>query len=300
MPVISFGWLKCVWRTTSLCSLRPVDDARHGVHPVVVRQDLLRHHGRTLRRDADALQVRDREERLADRSDLLGAEVVRVAAGDDDVLKLGARRDVSEGPRPPLVVDLEVRLLDLVRVDADRVAARAEPAVDGARVERKEQRLVHVAVREARHRGVLALVKRVEPELGVVRQHARAKRDELRAQRIAVRVAPVDEAHQVRRHAHAHGRLGEALRRVLDELRRDHAAEGVEQLVRPRDRALRLPVVVQELLVGDVLVRRDAAKIRDLAELRVHEPGLVDAGLQVHDLVFCAPEPHDVGGGGRD
>ena len=62
-------------------------------------------------------------------------------------------------------VDPEVDLLDLVGVDADGVAARAEAAVDGAGVEREEQRLVGVAVGEAGHRRVGLLVERIEAEL---------------------------------------------------------------------------------------------------------------------------------------
>ena len=76
---------------------------------------------------------------------------------------------------PALGADLELDLLDLFGVDADRVAARAEAAVDGAGVERQEQRLVGVAVGEPRDRRVGLLVERVEVELGMIGQEARAR-----------------------------------------------------------------------------------------------------------------------------
>jgi hypothetical protein len=138
-----------------LVQLAPVlDDARERVRPRLVGEDLLRHDGRALGREAHAPHVLDAEQRLADERDLLGAQLVHVAARDDDVLELGARADVLERLLPAVGVDLELELRDLLRVDADGVAARAEAAVDGARVEREEERLVDVAVREPRHRHV--------------------------------------------------------------------------------------------------------------------------------------------------
>ena len=89
-------------------------------------------------------------------------ELIAVAAGHDDVLELGALGDVRNASLPAIFGRLERDLLDLVGVDADGVAARAEPAVHRARVEREEQRLVGIAVRQPGHRRVGLLVQRVE------------------------------------------------------------------------------------------------------------------------------------------
>ncbi len=49
ISVISRGWLKWVWITTSLCSLRPCSTTpRERVRPGVVGQDLLGHDRRPL------------------------------------------------------------------------------------------------------------------------------------------------------------------------------------------------------------------------------------------------------------
>ena len=111
-------------------------DPGQRVRPGVVGQDLLRHHRRSLGRVAHPPDVVDRQQRLADLRDLLGPQLVRVAARDDDVLQLGPRADVVERLLPALHVHLELELRHLFRVDADRVAARAEAAVDRAGVER--------------------------------------------------------------------------------------------------------------------------------------------------------------------
>jgi hypothetical protein len=112
MPVISFGWLKCVWSTTSLASVRPRFTTRdERVGPLVVGEELLRH-------DRGPF-VAKRMRRMFGMSssgcrspDLLGAQVVRVTAGDHDVLELGARRHVGEDVLPAILVGLEAQLLD--------------------------------------------------------------------------------------------------------------------------------------------------------------------------------------------
>ena len=192
MPVISFGWLKCVWSTTSLWSFRPFSTiARERVDPRVVGEDLLRHDRRALGREAHAADVRHREERLADLLDA-AARGAGTRRRREMTMSSSSGRDAMycEGALPALVVGLEVHLLDLFGVDADRVAARAEAAVDGARVEREKERLVGVAVREPGDGRVVLLVERVEVELRVIGQKARGERDELDAERVVVRVAP--------------------------------------------------------------------------------------------------------------
>jgi hypothetical protein len=108
ISVSSVGWLKCVCSTTSLCSLRPRSTTPTSAEPRVVRQDLLRHHGRALGREPHAPDVRHVEQPVADRRDLLGPQVVRVAPADDDVLELRPRRDVREHLLPPLRVGLRL------------------------------------------------------------------------------------------------------------------------------------------------------------------------------------------------
>ena len=127
----------------------------------------------------------------------------------------GRDRMYAKACLPALDVDLELKLRDLLGVDADRVAARAEAAVDRAGVERQEQRAVEVAVGQPRDRHVGALVERIEIQLGVIRQVARRDRDELQAQRILVGPRPVDERQQVGRHANRHRRVLKSLRGVL-------------------------------------------------------------------------------------
>ncbi len=117
--------------------------------------------------------------------------------------------------------DLELDLLDLVGVDADGVAARAEAAVDRAGVERQEQRLVGVAVREPGDRRVGLLVQRVEVELRVIGQEARRERDELACAadpRTGCAQSMSDSRYGETRTLI--GARSKPARRVLDELRR--------------------------------------------------------------------------------
>jgi len=158
-----------------------LDDGRQRVDPLGVRDELHRHHRRTLGREADAPDVRHLEQAIADQRDLASLELIAVTAGDDDVLELLALGDVLERALPAIFGRFEADLVDHVRIDADRVAARAKPAVDRARVEDEEQRLVGIAMRQSRHRRVGLLVERVERELGMIGQEARRDRNELAA-----------------------------------------------------------------------------------------------------------------------
>ncbi|MNS75214.1 hypothetical protein D3C72_1087180 [compost metagenome] len=145
-----------------------------GVEPGGVRDDLHRHHGRALGGEADAADVGEVQQRLADVLEVGGRQLVHVATRDDDVLELGAAGDILVDLGPALGRGQHVDLLDLLGVGADGVGAGAEAAVHGADVERQEERLVHVAVGQALHGGVVHLVERVEAEHRVVRQQARA------------------------------------------------------------------------------------------------------------------------------
>ena len=168
---------------------------------------------------------------------ILRAELIRVAAGDDDVFEFGARGDVVEGaPATRLGVLRERDFIDVVGVEPDRVRARAEAAVDRARVERQEQRLVDVAVREAGDRRVVLFVQRVERQPRMIGQQLRGERDELRADRIVVRLRPIDRGDHVRRDADRHRRALEAVARVVDERRLDEIVDRLEQLVGRLDR----------------------------------------------------------------
>ena len=111
--------------------------------------------------------------------------------------------------------------VDVLGVGADRVAARAEAAVDRARVERQKQRLVDVAVNEARHRRVVLLVQRVERQARMVGQQRAGERNELPPDRIVVRIVPVDRARsRTARRARPSARARKPASRVGDELRR--------------------------------------------------------------------------------
>jgi hypothetical protein len=151
-------------------------------------------------------------------------------------------------------------------------------------------------MREAGDGRVLPLVQRVEPELRMVGQEARRERDELRAQRVAVGVVPVDEGEQVGRDAHAHRRDGEAAGRVRDEVARDEPREGLEELLRSRDRLLGLPAVIEELLVGHVGVRRDSPERRRVEHRLVDERGRVDRRLEGRDLGCVGLQLYERGG----
>ena len=212
--------------------------------------------------------------------DLLGAQLVRVAARDDDVFQLGARADVREGALPALGVDAQLELRDLLGVDADRVAARAKAAVHRTGVEGQEQRLVDVAVGQAGHRHVGPLVQRIQVQARVIGQKARRQRHELRPQRILVRVAPVDERQQVRRDPHRHRRALEPALRVRDEVLRDQARDRRQQLRDVRHRMLGLPLVVQELGFGDLRVGRDGPPELAAQQVAVRQRPRVDRWLQ--------------------
>jgi hypothetical protein len=66
-------------------------DRGQGFNPGVIGQDLLRKHGEALGGVADAADIGHRQQALADEADVLGLEVIGVAAADDDVLEFGAR-----------------------------------------------------------------------------------------------------------------------------------------------------------------------------------------------------------------
>ena len=106
----------------------------------------------------------------------------------------GRSRDVVEGILPLLGRLGQRNFVDVLGVGADRVAARAEPAVDRADVERQEERLIDVAMDESGHRRVFLLVQRVERQARMIGQRRRGKRNELAADRIADRVVPIDQA----------------------------------------------------------------------------------------------------------
>ena len=147
-----------------------LDDVGERVEPRRVGEDLLRHHRRPLGGKAHAADVVHLYQGLADLAQLLRAQVVGVAAGDDDVLQLGARGDIGKRPLPALLADVQVDLVDELSIDAHRVAAGAEAAVHRAGIKGQKQRLVRVAVGQAGHRGVGHLAQRVEAELWVIRQ----------------------------------------------------------------------------------------------------------------------------------
>lgn len=74
-----------------------------GVGPAIVAiEDSHRADGEAFCRESDAFDVGDREEAFADELKLGGLEVVRVAAGDDDVLDFGGILDVLEHCFPAL------------------------------------------------------------------------------------------------------------------------------------------------------------------------------------------------------
>ena len=154
--------------------------------------------------------------------------------------------------------DLEVELLDLVGVDADGVAARAEAAVDRAGVERQEERLVDVAVREPRRpaRRRARAASRARAWDGRARG-ATPSGMNCDAQRIVVRVRPVDQRQQVRRHAHAHRRCAKP--RVASSMNSGDASapSAASSFCDVGDRVLRLPLVIEELRLGHVRVGGD-------------------------------------------
>ena len=174
-----------------------VCDARQGVEPRAIAEELLRHNRRHLGGPANAPHVRHGQKGLADIRHLLIAQLRDVPTRDEDVFHFRARSHVLEGQTPALDIDAELQFGDLLGVQAHSVAAGAETAVDWAGVERQEENLVRIAVRQPGHRHVLPLVQGVEIHLGMVRQVARGQRDELDAQRILVGPRPVDERKQI-------------------------------------------------------------------------------------------------------
>ncbi len=208
---------------------------------------------------------------MADRLEVLGRQHVQVAAGDHDVLDLGARGDVGDGGMPALRVGLEAGLLDGVGVAADRVAARAEAAIDRADVERQEQRLVVVAVRQAGRRRVGLLVERVERQARVIRQLGRGDRQELDPERIAIRIGPVGQGDDVGRDPDVHRRAGDAGADVVEEGRRHAVAEHRGELVEARDAVLVLELPVHEGGAIDVGVAGDLPPELVVPEVAVGE-----------------------------
>ncbi len=241
--------------------------------------------------------------------EVLGRQHVEVAAGDHDVLDLGARGDVGDGGMPALRVGLQAGLLDGVGVAADRVAARAEAAIDRADVERQEQRLVVVAVRQAGRRRIGLLVERVERQARVIGQLGRGDRQELDAERIAIRIGPVDQGDDVGRDPHVHRRAGDAGADVVEEGRRHAVAEHRGELVEARDAVLVLELPVQEGGAIDVGVAGDLPPELVVAEVAVGvglgiDDRLEGGGhLEIHQLGqqrVCFHPRQDVADAGGD
>ena len=100
----------------------------------------------------------------------LGAQLVGVAAGDDDVLELRPLRNVLERVLPLLGRLGQRDFVHVLGVGADRIAARAEAAVDRADVERKKECFIHVAVHEAGNRRIFLFVQRIERQARMIGQ----------------------------------------------------------------------------------------------------------------------------------
>jgi hypothetical protein len=71
------------------------------------------------------------------------------------------------------MIDAELKLVNLLGVEADGVAARAEAAVHRTGGDGQEQNLVRIAMGKSRHRHVLAFVQGIQIHLGMVGQPAR-------------------------------------------------------------------------------------------------------------------------------
>src|SRR5581483_12294296 len=106
-------------------------------------------------RETQPPHVRDIQQRVADQLDVFGRQLVRIAAGDYDVFEFVSLCDVLERVFPLLGRLGQRDFVDVLGVGADCVRTRAETAVDRTRIERQEERLVDVAVDEARNRGVV-------------------------------------------------------------------------------------------------------------------------------------------------
>jgi hypothetical protein len=156
-------------------------DVYKRLHPCVVSEELGRLHAHGFGRKAHAPDVRNVEQRLADVRDLVCAQVMHVATANHHVLDLRLRAQVLERQLPTLGLGAQVVLGDAIRVDPDRVRARAEAAVHWAQVEREKQRFVWIAVHETGHLLVVLLVQRVEPHERMVGQLLGAERQELLA-----------------------------------------------------------------------------------------------------------------------
>lgn len=100
----------------------------------------------------------DCEELFADEAEVFGFEVVRVSAGDDDVLYFGVRADVIEHSVPSLRSGFVRFLLERFDGCADGVGARAEAAVDWADGCGEEEHFVWVAMDEPFDDGVFCFV----------------------------------------------------------------------------------------------------------------------------------------------
>src|SRR2546421_13013847 len=105
------------------------------------------------------------------------------------------------------------------------------------------------------------------------------ERNELTAQRVPVRITPVDQRKEVRGNADAHGRVLESLLGIAVKIGRDEVLDGRQELGDVGDGVLRLPAMVEELLLGHAGVRRDLLPEWPAGELFVTKRRLVDGRL---------------------
>ena len=192
--VISSGALKCVCSTTSLPHLAPaLDDGGERVEPLLSVMSFIG----MIAGPLVAKRMRRRcgmsSSALPISSMFLGASWYTSPPEITMSSSSGRHADVLERLLPLLGRLGQRDLVDVFRVGADRVAARAEAAVDRAGVQRQKERFVDVPVHEARNRRVFLLVQRVERQPRMVGQQRRGQRDELPANRVVDRIAPIDE-----------------------------------------------------------------------------------------------------------
>ena len=195
-----------------------VQDADESVDPRVSRvENPVGAHGEALGREAEALDVVHGDEPVADHHDVLRLQVVRVSAGDDNVVEALLALNVSKGFLPSLTGGLERCLGDGVSIRTDSIRAGAEHAIGRADRGRyylsllaeynviaevmegltKKERLVGVSMDKAFNRRVSRLLEGVQGELGVIRLHVGLGRDKLAEDWVIQRILPVDAAQDV-------------------------------------------------------------------------------------------------------
>ena len=265
----------------------PPGDLDDRGEPGFVRQELHGLHRHGLGRKPDPPDMGDVQKGVAEHLDVRRLQSCNVAARNDDVLDGGVGADIVQRRRPTVGTG-DVVLLQGGRVLAYGIAARAVLAVDGADGGNEEEHLVGIAMHEVWRRRRVPLLEGIDRHAGMIGLEFREHRQELPANGIGFRIAPVDQVHDVRIEPYRHADLFQAVANFVEDAGRHLVAHESLELLDTDDGVLVLPGVVKKIFPG----RRGVKPGRTLEPKDVVEGhGAAPYQMRTRPNDFAIPRP---------